>query len=123
MINQAHFEAGDFIIRQGDVGDQFYVIISGQVEVIRELPDGQKVLLARLGKGEYFEESSLLTGRRRNASVRATSAVDLMCLGRDEFNNLVSTWLQFSDSLQALSEERARALRSSVEQNYDSWNR
>ena len=123
VINQAHFEAGDFIIRQGDVGDQFYVIISGQVEVIRELPDGQKVSLARLGKGEYFGESSLLTGRRRNASVRATSAVDLICLGRDEFNNLVSNWLQFSDSLQALSEERARALRSSVEQNYDFWTR
>ena len=119
VVNQAHFEPGDFIIRQGDVGDQFYVIISGQVEVIRELPDGQKVSLAWLGKGEYFGESSLLTGRRRNASVRATSPVDLMCLGRDEFNNLAGTWLQFSDNLQALSEERARALRSSIEQNYD----
>jgi CRP-like cAMP-binding protein len=119
VVNQAHFEAGDFIIRQGDVGDQFYVIISGQVEVIRELPDGQKVSLARLGKGEYFGESSLLTGRRRNASVQAISQVDLMCLGRDEFNNLVGTWLQFSDNLQALSEERARALSSSVEQSYD----
>lgn len=119
VVNQAHFEPGDFIIRQGDVGDQFYVIISGQVEVIRELPDGQHVSLAQLGKGEYFGESSLLTGRRRNASVQAISQVDLMCLGRDEFNKLVGTWLQFSDNLQALSEERARALSSSVEQSYD----
>ena len=91
--------------------------------MLKETTTGHMTSLARLGKGEYFGESSLLTGRRRNASVRATSPVDLMCLGRDEFNNLVSTWLQFSDSLQALSEERARALRSSVEQNYDFWNR
>src|SRR6266699_1273602 len=41
VINQAHYEPGDYIFRQGDVGDQFYVIVSGEVEVIREMPDGQ----------------------------------------------------------------------------------
>ena len=110
VVNQAHFEAGDFILHQGDVGDQFYVIVSGQVEVFRELPTGQKVHLARLGQGEYFGESALLTGRRRNASVKALGPVDLLCLGRDEFTSLVGTWLKFSESVQSLAEERAKAL-------------
>src|SRR5947209_17373953 len=74
-VNAAHFESGDFILRQGDVGDQFYVIVSGEVEVLKELPDGQSVSLAHLGKGEYFGETALLTGRRRNASVRALTPV------------------------------------------------
>jgi NADH dehydrogenase len=119
VINQAHFEPGDFIIRQGDVGDQFYVIISGEVEILRELADGQTVLVGKLGKGEYFGESALLTGRRRNASVRATTPLDLMCLGRDEFNDLAGAWLKFSDSLQVLSEERNKVLSDNIQQNYD----
>jgi len=119
VINQAHYEADDLIIHQGDVGDQFYVIISGEVEIIRELPNGQTVLLSKLGKGEYFGESALLTGRRRNASVRATTPVDLMCLGHDEFNDLAGAWLKFSDSLQVLSEERNRALSGNIAQDID----
>src|SRR5713226_9564318 len=106
VLNQAHYEAGDYIFRQGDVGDQFYVIVSGEVEVIRELPNGQVTRLARLGKGEYFGEAALLTGRRRNASVRASGPVNLLCLGRDEFNNLTGAWLKFSESVQSLSEGR-----------------
>jgi NADH:ubiquinone reductase (H+-translocating) len=109
VVNQAHYEPGDYIIHQGDVGDQFYVIVAGEVEVIKEMPNGQPVHLARLGKGEFFGESALMTGRRRNASVRATSPVDLMCLGHDEFNNLAGAWLKFSESVQALSEERDQA--------------
>lgn len=119
VINQAHYEPGDFIIHQGDVGDQFYVIISGEVEITRELPNGQTVLVGKLGKGEYFGESALLTGRRRNASVLATTPVDLMCLGRDEFNDLAGAWLKFSDSLQVLSEERNKALSGNIAQDYD----
>ncbi len=119
VINQAHYEANDFIIHQGDVGDQFYVIISGEVEIIRELQNGQTALLGKLGKGEYFGESALLTGRRRNASARATTPVDLMCLGRDEFNDLAGAWLKFSDSLQVLSEERNKALSGNIGQDYD----
>src|SRR5947209_4411024 len=119
VVNQAHYEAGDFIFHQGDVRDQFYVIVSGEVEVFRELPTGQKVHLAQLGRGEYFGESALLTGRRRNASVRATSPVDLMCLGRDEFNSLAGAWLKFSESVQVLSEEREKDLSIRSGQNYD----
>src|SRR5216684_4077416 len=114
VVNQAHFEPGDFIIRQGDVGDQFYVIVSGQVEVFKEMPDGQKVPLALLRQGEYFGETALLTGKRRSASVRALGRVDLMCIGRDEFHNLAGAWLKFSESVQALSEERERALNAGI---------
>jgi NADH dehydrogenase len=108
-VNAAHYEAGDFIFRQGDVGDQFYVIVAGEVEVVREMVNAPPMHLARLSKGDYFGESALLTGRRRNASVRAITPVDLLCLGRDEFSNLASTWIQFSESIRSASESRERA--------------
>src|SRR5947209_2068760 len=117
VVNQVHFEPGDFIIRQGDVGDQFYVIVSGEVDVFKEMPNGEKAHLARLGQGEFFGESALLTGRRRNATVQASSRVDLMCMGRDEFNNLAGAWLKFSESVQSLSAERGKALSSDIERS------
>lgn len=117
VVNQAHYESGDYIFRQGDVGDQFYVIVSGEVEILKETPDGRIVQLAKLGKGENFGESALMTGRRRNASVRASSRVDLMCLGHDEFNDLAGAWLKFSNSLQVLSGEQGNSLASSLGQS------
>src|SRR5436309_6086748 len=117
VVNQVHFEPGDFIIRQGDVGDQFYVIVAGEVDVFKEMPSGEKAHLARLGQGEFFGESALLTGRRRNATVQASSRVDLMCMGRDEFNNLAGAWLKFSESVQSLSAERGKVLSGDIERS------
>lgn len=105
-ITQAHYEPGDYIFRQGDVGDEFYVVISGQVEIFRE-KGSQQVPIAQLGPGEHFGESALLQGQRRSASARATGPVDLLLLGRDDFNSLAGTWLKFTESLKSLSEERA----------------
>lgn len=117
VVNQAHYEAGDYIIRQGDVGDLFYVILSGEVEVLREQPNDTATRLATLKQGEYFGESALMSGRRRNASVRALTPVDVMCLGSDDFNTLAGSWLKFSESLQELTNERAPAAQSAGEQS------
>lgn len=43
------------------------------VEILRELPSGQTVLVGKSGKGEYFGESALLTGRRPAALMEPTS--------------------------------------------------
>lgn len=119
VVNQAHYEPGDYVIHQGDVGDLFYIIVSGEVEVIKQMPNGQQVQLTTLGKGEFFGESALMTGRRRNASVRVTTPLDVMSLGRDEFNNLAGAWLKFSESVQTLAQERDQVLSSDSEQSRD----
>ena len=105
-INQVHYEPGDFIFRQGDVGNFFYVVSSGQVEILRE-KGNQVAGLATLGPGEHFGEAALMQGKRRNASARAVGPVDLIVLGHDDFNSLAGTWLRFTESIQALAEERA----------------
>lgn len=104
-INQVHYEPGDYIFRQGDVGNFFYVVSSGQVEISRE-KGNQVVGLATLGPGEHFGEAALMQGKRRNASARAVGPVDLIVLGHDDFNSLAGTWLKFTESIQALTQER-----------------
>jgi MFS family permease len=67
--------AGHVVIRQGDVGDRYYVIESGGADVI-----GDGHVVATLGPGEGFGEIALLRRIRRTATVRATSELRLQAL-------------------------------------------
>jgi MFS family permease len=71
---------GQVVFRQGDVGDHYFVIESGEAEVIG---DGQ--LVATLGPGLGFGEIALLRRVRRTATVRATTELRLKALRADRF--------------------------------------
>ena len=93
FANEFHLErvpGGDVIIRQGDPGETFYIIVSGAVEVFWEGPEGDR-LIARHGPGAYFGEMALLMRRPRTATVRAAAeGVELMVMKRDGFNRMIS---------------------------------
>ncbi len=72
--------AGEVVVHQGEVGEQYFVIESGRVEVI-----GDGHLVATLGPGEGFGEIALLRRVRRTATVRAAEALRLKALGSDHF--------------------------------------
>jgi CRP-like cAMP-binding protein len=72
--------AGGVVFSQGDVGEHYFVIDSGQAEVVG---DGQVV--ATLGPGMGFGEIALLRRSRRTATVRATTELRLKALRSDQF--------------------------------------
>jgi hypothetical protein len=71
---------GDVLIRQGDVGDRFYAVESGEYCV-----DVDGVEVARLGAGDYFGEIALLRDVLRTATVTCTRDGSLLVLDRDVF--------------------------------------
>jgi CRP-like cAMP-binding protein len=75
---------GQEIIKQGDLADEFFVIVSGSADVKR---DGKTI--ASLGAGDYFGELALFDRALRNASVMATSAVELVSFSRGAFDELL----------------------------------
>jgi MFS family permease len=77
--------AGVEVIRQGDVGDAFHVIESGEVEV---LENGERRRTQRAG--DHFGEIALLRNTPRTATVRTSTPVTLVSLGREEFLAAVS---------------------------------
>ena len=78
-IRNQHFEPGDIIFQQGDLGDSVYVIEEGECEVLHEQNDEQE-LLATLNRGEYFGEMALLSDRIRNATIRARNATNVLII-------------------------------------------
>ena len=79
--------AGTRLTTEGASGYTFFVIESGTVEVER---DGSVV--NTLGPGDFFGETAILSGERRNATITATSDVDLLVLFGTEFRILERDW-------------------------------
>jgi putative peptide zinc metalloprotease protein len=95
------YGAGSTIIRQGERGDRFFVIVRGAAEVVRasQAPSPARLggvvcaRVATLGAGDYFGERALLHQAPRAATVRALAALDVLELSAGDFARLVSpTW-------------------------------
>jgi len=81
------FTAGETIIQQGTDSDLFYIITEGHIEVGLRTPDGEDIVVATMGVGEYFGEIELLRGGKTIATIRAANdrAVDVVALDRATF--------------------------------------
>lgn len=71
------FEPGEAIVTEGERGDSAYIIVRGECEVFKTLPDGARTVLRRMGAGDVFGETALLTGETRSASVVALGEVEV----------------------------------------------
>jgi CRP-like cAMP-binding protein len=75
------FGPGELIIREGEVGDSFFMLAGGEVAVSRNM-GGEDTLLARLHRGAVFGEMALVSRAPRVATVRAAGDVDALELDR-----------------------------------------
>jgi len=85
IMGEMKFRPGQVIIREGELGDLFYVITEGHAEIIIRDADGAELILQEVGPGEFFGELSMLTNKPRIARVRALDPVTTLVLERDEF--------------------------------------
>jgi MFS family permease len=76
---------GQVVIRQGDVADDFFVLISGSLVVTKSVPGEAPVEVNRLGPGEGFGEIGLLGGVPRTATVAAAESATILRIRGDQF--------------------------------------
>jgi CRP/FNR family cyclic AMP-dependent transcriptional regulator len=97
--------AGKVLAREGDIGQEFFVIEAGTAEVTR---GGDT--LAQLGPGDFFGEMALLEEDRRVATVTATSDMTLIVMNRSSFRSIESTMPQVHQEVGAAIRERRAAM-------------
>jgi serine phosphatase RsbU (regulator of sigma subunit) len=89
-LREREFSAGTVFIRQGEAAEQFFILIEGQMEIIRELGTPNERLLGVGEAGSFVGEMGLINpGSRRTASARARTAVRMLEMTRDDFDALL----------------------------------
>ena len=99
-VEEETFEAGHVIIRQGEVGDHFYVIVDGEVKFVKDDEEQGKG-----GEGVFFGELALLKDDVRAATVEAVSTVSCLTMGRRDFKNLLGPLNEISKRADSGGEE------------------
>ncbi|XP_051773405.1 cGMP-dependent protein kinase 1a isoform X2 [Ctenopharyngodon idella] len=90
VLEETHYEDGDYIIRQGARGDTFFIISKGKVTMTREDCPGQEpVYLRSMGKGDSFGEKALQGEDIRTANVIAAETVTCLVIDRDSYKHLI----------------------------------
>jgi CRP-like cAMP-binding protein len=108
LFDEVRIDFGEYLLRQGEDADALYVLVSGRARVLKDVAGGGETVLNRLMPGAEFGEGALLEGGVRNASVRASTALGVLRLGRLDFLDLVDEFPCVRESLELL--ERWRTL-------------
>ena len=89
MMHEVKLRRGEALFREGDAGDELYVVIDGKVKMGRTSSDGRENLLSVLGPGQMFGELSLFDPGPRSSTVTAVTDAVLLALGQDQ----LMSWL------------------------------
>jgi CRP-like cAMP-binding protein len=80
LTEPRHFEAGATVFDEGELGDSLFVIVQGELEVLRRESSGLQQSIITLGPPEFFGEMSLIDKEYRSATVRAKTEASLLQL-------------------------------------------
>lgn len=103
---------GDVIFREGDDAREMYVILTGEIEVLKRSKRGAEARVALLGGGDWFGEMSILDVQRRSASVRAVAPCRLLVITTRDLDALYRRDLKsYAMIVQNVARELSRRLR------------
>ena len=88
LFNRRKYGSNEIIIRRGDRGDNFYIIISGKVKVLNDA----SLPIAALGVGEVFGEMSLLSNENTSATVQAAHETEILYIDNRKFKKILSKY-------------------------------
>jgi ABC-type lipoprotein export system ATPase subunit len=104
------FQAGETILRQGTLGDSFFFLLEGAVEVTLRRPDGTETVLGEQYAGEHFGELALLGDGRRTSSVKAVRGpVRVVELSRADFDEVIAHSPSFRQEVERQAAPRLQA--------------
>src|SRR5512138_275045 len=88
-LEVVHVKAGEILFREGDTGEHMYVVVGGELEILKAPDTDDEMILNMIHAGEYIGEMSLITGAPRTASVRARGDVILLSMSRSQLMDLL----------------------------------
>jgi NADH dehydrogenase len=107
-IARQHYEADEVVFREGDKGDRLYVIVNGNVHIVRDHPGQSSTFIAEFGPGDCFGEMALVSDQPRNATAKTASPVDVLTVDREAFHQLFAHLPPLRNLFQQLIAQRMK---------------
>jgi len=98
--------AGHLIIREGEPGRSFFIIVEGRVRVYKAGADGKEITLAHLGEGAFFGEMAMLSGAPRTANVVSEEETEILEVTDTVLRDLATKYPQVVNSLKNFYRQR-----------------
>ena len=104
----------EVVIEEGDLGDSLFLIIDGEVAVIKNYKKEDEVLLATLGPGEYFGEMALFEAKPRSATIKTLEPSHFLFLDKEEFADLVEEYPKIALNMGRVLSNRLREIHGKI---------
>jgi len=104
------YAPGEMVVRQGDTGEELYLCLRGELQVLHQVESGEQHEVARLTAGGLFGEIAQLTGQARAASVRAATPCELLVVGKRAFVQVLKDNPALAEHISERLAERRSAL-------------
>jgi len=88
-LRERALKKGEVLFREGDKGDELYLIREGTVVISKPVVGRVEQVLARMGAGDFFGEMSLFDQAPRSATIQAETDALLLCLDRESLHQLI----------------------------------
>ncbi|MFO7556137.1 MAG: cyclic nucleotide-binding domain-containing protein [Desulfobacterales bacterium] len=115
VVEEVDYPVGEIIIKEGTSGENLYLMINGEVSVIKDLGDINEVEMDRMTAGDYFGEMALFEDSVRSASIRTEKSSAFMVLHKQEFKEIVREYPQIALEICKVLIGRIRHLHQKIE--------
>jgi HEAT repeat protein len=108
-MSEVHYMEGETITREGETGDELFVVLEGEVSIYKET-EGDRLLLSTLGPGSYLGEMAILSDEPRSATALAAGPARLLSLRGDRLKDLILDMPEISFELLRVLTGRVRTV-------------
>jgi serine phosphatase RsbU (regulator of sigma subunit) len=123
-LKVTELQPGEILFREGEVGEHFYIIADGQMEILRAAGTPEELLLNVVQQGDYFGDMALIMpGGQRTATVRARTNCVLLVMSRAEFEALLKRFPVLAYSMVRVTSQRLDATNTATFRDLTEKNR
>ncbi len=114
VMEEVVYPTGKDVIKEGEQGETMFMIINGEVSVIKAKEGGDELELARIRAGDYFGEMALFEDQVRSATIRTEEETGVLVLHKREFTEIVREYPQIALHICRVLSGRLRELHEKV---------
>jgi CRP-like cAMP-binding protein len=117
VTEEASFGEGELVFEEGERGNTLYLVIQGEVAVVKGYHSDQAIELDRIAPGDYFGEMALFGDNRRSATIRVNQTARFLTLHKQELEEIVREYPQIALHVCRVLSIRIRRLHGKISEH------